>query len=162
MAENNFQNLVMVNIGCGPIGHHNWINLDYGILALLHRYKWLERLIFKFNLWPKSKISNVEYNIKWPENLRLKNCKKGLPFKTDSVDYIFTSHFLEHIKRFKAINVLISCYDCLKPGGAIRIAVPDLDIVVQQYINNFDKIGRVDILNNHFYAIGQPELRPGS
>lgn len=25
--------MVLINIGCGPIGHDDWINLDYGILA---------------------------------------------------------------------------------------------------------------------------------
>lgn len=157
----NKKSVVLVNIGCGPIGHDDWINLDYGILAFLHRYSWLERLISKLNLWPKPE-GNTKYNIKWPKNLRLINCKKGLPFKENSVDYIFTSHFLEHLKRFEAMKVLRSCYKCLKPGGTIRIVVPDLDIIVQQYINNPNKIEKVDIINDQFFAKLRQETTPPS
>ena len=31
-----------VNLGCGPKGKDDWINLDYGVLVILHRFKFIE------------------------------------------------------------------------------------------------------------------------
>lgn len=136
---------VMINIGCGPLGHEDWINIDYGILAFLHKYTWIEKILFKLNLWPKG------YDLRWPKNLLFRNCKKGLPFDNNSVDFIYCSHFLEHLKKFETERLLKCCYKCLKHGGIIRLVLPDLDIVVKQYINNINNIEKVDTINNHFF-----------
>lgn len=157
MVEKNKK--IMINIGCGPTGHGDWINLDWGILAFLHRFLWLEKLIFKLGLWPGDQ-NEINYNVKWPKNLRLVNCAKPLKFPKNSVDYIYSSHFFEHIKKFQTIAVLKSCYRCLKPGGVIRVSIPDLDFIVEQYKNNNDNIKKVDIINDHIYALGEQKLTP--
>lgn len=120
--------VVKVNLGCGPVGKDDWVNLDWGILAFLHRYRTIETFLLKFNLFPKG------YNIKWPKNLRLFNCRRKLPFTADSVDYIYASHFLEHFKKFEAERIIKDCYRVLKIGGVIRIAVPDLELLVRKYL----------------------------
>lgn len=147
----------MVNIGCGPLGHPDWINFDYGILAFLHRYSWIEGIIFHLNLWPGSQKS-ITYDVQWPKNLRLRNCSKPLPFQKNSVDYIFSSHFFEHVKKYEVIRVLKSCYNCLKPGGTIRISIPDLDFIVKQYQQGSNRIERVDLINDHVYALGEQSI----
>ncbi len=119
---------VKVNLGCGPVGKDDWINLDWGVLAFLHRYRFLETILLKLNLLPKG------YNVKWPGNLRLHNCRKRLPFSDDSVDYVYTSHFLEHFKRFEARSILAECYRILRKGGVIRVTLPDLEILAKKYL----------------------------
>lgn len=162
MIEIKTEQKIMVNIGCGPDGHNDWINLDYGILAFLHRYSWIEKTISKLGFWPSSKTEGVKYNIQWPKNLRIVNCKKNLPFKENSVDYIFTSHFLEHIKKFETANVLRLCHKCLKKGGTIRISVPDIDLIIKQYTDNANSIEKVEKINDHFFAILRQEMHPQS
>jgi len=159
MKNNNKK--IMLNIGCGPLGHDDWLNIDYGILAFAHRFKWLEGLIFKFNFWPKNEnINQIKYNVGWPNNLKLINARKKIPFAEKSVDYIFTSHFLEHIKKYEALRFLKNSYRCLKSGGILRISVPDLDIAIQRYINQSDNLKKVDIINDDFYATIQQGLTP--
>jgi len=66
---------------------------------------------------------------------------KGLPkdFLPNSVDYIYTEHFIEHITRQEASNLLIHCYLRLRPGGKLRISTPDLETVVGDYMD-----GKID------------------
>ena len=48
-------------------------------------------------------------------------------------DCIFSSHFLEHLFRKDADHLLRECYRVLKPGGILRISVPDLEYAVSLY-----------------------------
>ena len=50
------------------------------------------------------------------------NLERGLPFKNDSVDYIYTSHFLEHIDNLA--DLIHEIYRCLCPRGRLIIHVP--------------------------------------
>jgi predicted SAM-dependent methyltransferase len=42
------------------------------------------------------------------------------PFKDESVDAIFTSHFIEHLDGTERIKFFNECYRILKPGGKMR------------------------------------------
>ena len=53
----------------------------------------------------------------------------------DSVEFIYTSHFLEHIFDDEAAHLLKDCQTVLKPGGAIRICVPDFRKLAEAYLN---------------------------
>ncbi|RMG42643.1 MAG: glycosyltransferase, partial [Methanobacteriota archaeon] len=61
---------------------------------------------------------------------------KGLPFPDNSVDGIFSEHFIEHISQADGINFFRECRRVLKPGGRVRVATPDLDHIVQRYLSN--------------------------
>lgn len=62
------------------------------------------------------------------------NLCDGLPFIPDSsFDFIYSEHFLEHIDRKSALNLMSECRRVLKPGGVVRIAMPDLDEVLRAY-----------------------------
>lgn len=68
-------------------------------------------------------------------NLDIKNGEKAYPlnYEDDSVDEIRASHILEHFSHRHTIEVLQEWYRALKPGGTIKIAVPDFDIITQAY-----------------------------
>ncbi|QEM69763.1 methyltransferase domain-containing protein [Geobacter sp. FeAm09] len=58
------------------------------------------------------------------------NLTEKLPYGDNSVDEIFTSHFLEHLKlRTEAIPFLQECERVLKPGGVLSIIVPDFEML---------------------------------
>jgi len=59
--------------------------------------------------------------------------RKGLHFKENSIDLIYSEHFLEHLTFEESENLLRECYRCLKVGGVMRTATPDLDYVVLRY-----------------------------
>lgn len=62
-----------------------------------------------------------------------------LPFiKTETVDYIYCSHAFEYFDLQKAHEVLKEWNRVLKPGGILRIAVPDFDKLIQVYSETGD------------------------
>lgn len=54
-------------------------------------------------------------------------------FAPGSVDLIYASHVLEHFGRFEVELVLADWYRAIRPGGLVRIAVPDFAAVVALY-----------------------------
>ena len=81
----------------------------------------------------KVKISGwVNIDIKLGADLVI-DVRKKLPFNDNSVDFIYNEHFLEHLTFKEGEKVLRECYRCLKKGGVLRIATPDLDYVIQKY-----------------------------
>lgn len=51
--------------------------------------------------------------------------KAPLPWPDDSADYIYSSHFIEHITHAEARVFLRECHRILKPGGVLRIIWPE-------------------------------------
>lgn len=56
-----------------------------------------------------------------------------LDYPNGSVDEIYSSHCLEHIHHRSTLATLAEWVRVLKPGGRIRIAVPDFDRVFDEY-----------------------------
>ncbi len=57
-----------------------------------------------------------------------------LPMIPDNaLDMVYMSHVLEHIPRGKLMQTLKEMERVLKPGGIIRISVPDFDCIVRLY-----------------------------
>jgi predicted SAM-dependent methyltransferase len=60
------------------------------------------------------------------------------PFESNSLDYVFSEHMIEHVSYEGARKMLQECYRTLKPGGKIRIATPDLQTVVRVLTDSQD------------------------
>ncbi|HVZ39077.1 MAG TPA: methyltransferase domain-containing protein [Candidatus Kapabacteria bacterium] len=58
----------------------------------------------------------------------------GIPLKSGECDAVYHSHVLEHLRRSDARAFLTECARVLKPGGIIRIAVPDLERICRAYL----------------------------
>ena len=65
----------------------------------------------------------------------------GLPFGTEQVDACYASHVLEHLTRAQARALLLESFRVLRPGGIIRLVVPDLEAIVREYL---DVVARAD------------------
>jgi predicted SAM-dependent methyltransferase len=61
------------------------------------------------------------------------NLLKGLPFPNDQFNVIYHSHVLEHFPKEKAPDFIRECFRVLKPGGIMRVVVPDLENIVNEY-----------------------------
>jgi predicted SAM-dependent methyltransferase len=55
---------------------------------------------------------------------------KPFPLRDDSVDYIFAEHLIEHVDYDGGQLMLRECWRVLKPDGRIRIATPDLEVLI--------------------------------
>jgi SAM-dependent methyltransferase len=120
--------VLKINIGSGPHGKPDWVNLDWGALALLSKLPWLRRLLIALRLLP------AHYKTDWPSQPRLCDCRKKLPFADGSVDFAYSSSFLEHLPRWQALKLLRECHRVLHPGGVLRISVPDLRLLAEKYV----------------------------
>jgi predicted SAM-dependent methyltransferase len=61
------------------------------------------------------------------------NLNRNLPFADESVDAIFHEHVLEHLSIDHGLRLTAECFRILKPGGVLRIAVPDVQIYFGYY-----------------------------
>ena len=69
------------------------------------------------------------------------NLSHGLPFEREQVDACYASHVLEHLTREQARALLVECLRVLRPGGIVRLAVPDLEGIAREYLA---VVGRAD------------------
>ena len=60
------------------------------------------------------------------------NLIKGIPFKTNRLDLVYHSQVLEHISKDPAPAFLAECMRVLKPGGTLRVVVPDLEDIASE------------------------------
>ncbi|MCX8042747.1 MAG: methyltransferase domain-containing protein, partial [Desulfobacterota bacterium] len=65
--------------------------------------------------------------------------KKPMPFDDASFVAVYHSHLLEHFPKEYAPIFLRECFRVLKPGGIIRVAVPDLEQIARLYLQCLDR-----------------------
>jgi predicted SAM-dependent methyltransferase len=61
---------------------------------------------------------------------------EGLPLETASIDYIVSHHALPEIPLMDIVQVLEELRRVLKPGGVLRLGLPDLDKGIKAYLEN--------------------------
>lgn len=126
-----------INVGCGMTLTEGWTNLDNSISLRISKLPlWLIRFSRWIRLLDVNQYRYIEFarqrGILWA------NAAKKLPFHEGSVEVVYTSHMLEHLDRTQAQAFLQEVLRVLKPGGVIRISVPDLKILVDQYLQDQD------------------------
>lgn len=57
-------------------------------------------------------------------------------FDDNSVDLIYMCHILEHIKQDGLVRVLAELKRALKPGGVLRVSVPNIDKLIAVYTDS--------------------------
>lgn len=82
---------------------------------------------------------------------------KPFPFDDASFDYIFSEHMIEHIEYHQAQFMLAECHRILKPGGRIRIATPDLEVLANLYVAR--KSPEQNAYIDEFFRIWFPDVK---
>jgi len=62
--------------------------------------------------------------------------RNGLPFASNSADSIYSTHMFEHFYPDELQLLLRECLRVLKPGGGIRLIVPNLASAIFAYSRN--------------------------
>ena len=65
--------------------------------------------------------------------------RKGIPFPNEYFDAVYHSHLLEHFPKDSALPFLQECHRVLKPGGTLRVVVPDLESIVRNYLSMLEQ-----------------------
>lgn len=119
-----------VNLGCGPGPQPSgWVHIDGSWNARLARFHSLRRALSSMRIIP---AENAE--LAWEPDLVPANLCKQLPFGSGTVDYVYASHVFEHLYNDDARRLLLECHRMLRPGGIIRLVVPDLRWLAQRYL----------------------------
>ncbi len=61
---------------------------------------------------------------------------KPLPYPAGCASHIFAEHVIEHISYQDAFHFFGACLKVLKPGGFIRVSIPDL-VKISDGLNNY-------------------------
>lgn len=65
-----------------------------------------------------------------------------LPYPDNTFDAVYSSHVLEHLTPTDGERLVQQAFRVLKPGGIIRIAVPDLEAICREYLTQLDALSR--------------------
>jgi predicted SAM-dependent methyltransferase len=112
-----------LNLGCGNQVVDGWINVDYFLGARLVK---IPAFAF-FN-----RVFRV-FDMEWDKRIFLHDLTKPLPWKKGEVSAIYSSHTLEHLNKEDGSALLNEAYRVLSPGGILRIIVPDLKVVLDDF-----------------------------
>src|ERR1044071_7865588 len=123
-APDSRDGLVKVNLGCGLSVASGWTNVDASLNALfanlprsLHPIAY--RLAGAKSYYTREHYCGVLANHRFVHH----DLAHSLPFEDGVVDFVFSSHFLEHLFRDDARRVLRETFRILKPGGIARVCV---------------------------------------
>jgi SAM-dependent methyltransferase len=119
-----------VNIGCGQTPTRGWRNFDNSLSLRLSKVPVLPDLLRKLGLLEDSQYQFIRFARQ--NDIEYGDATKGLAIQDASVDVIYSSHKLEHLDRNEAARFLNVAFRLLRPGGIIRIAVPDIKKQVAQ------------------------------
>lgn len=82
--------------------------------------------------------TNVDFTAVSPAVLS-HDLRKGIPFPDEEFDVVYHSHVLEHFNQPRAHAFLRECRRVLKPGGTLRVAVPDLERIAKTYLGTLEQ-----------------------
>ncbi len=69
-----------------------------------------------------------------PRHVQEANILKGIPYPDNSFDLVYHSHLFEHLPTEQAEHFLRECHRVLRPGGVIRIVLPDFEELTRLYL----------------------------
>ena len=69
------------------------------------------------------------------------DCRRGLPFLDNRVTAIYCEHVFEHFHPETEAKLFVrDCLRCLRPGGVLRIVVPDAGAYLHAYTQNWERL----------------------
>lgn len=106
-----------LHLGCGSDIKSGWVNVDSFTLPVLTEV---------------AKQSNntvaIQYDLRLP-----------MPLVPESCQYVYSSHFFEHLYAEDGYRLMQDCYRFLEPNGVFRVALPDLKASFRAYVENDEK-----------------------
>lgn len=123
-----------VNLGSGLSVASGWINVDASLHAFFSKCpRFVLKMFYRISD-PKKRYSQEQYcDILRNHIFVHHNVEYGVPFAGNSVDYLYSSHLIEHLFKENAMKFLKEAYRVLKKDGIFRICVPDLEYAISLY-----------------------------
>lgn len=92
----------------------------------------------------------------------VKDLRLGLPFPAGCAEVVVASHVLEHLNFFEELPVVLGeIHRVLAPGGLLRLAVPDLELLAKAYQSrDFSKLASTQRELKAYVGYAFEELPP--
>jgi SAM-dependent methyltransferase len=120
-----------LHIGAFDVVHDGWLNTDVTPHMAIARVPGLPALLRRAGRLSDERWA--AYRDGTFRHLHYLDLTQPLPFPDGAFEAAFGSHVLEHLTPGEAAGVLCELHRVLRPGGIVRIAVPDLDQVIASY-----------------------------
>jgi SAM-dependent methyltransferase len=132
--------LTILNLGCGTKTSQGCINIDWSPHLRIVRnpilYWFAKRILSEERLRHLEQLKG---------SIRIHDLRNGIPFPDNTVDAVYHSHLLEHIDRHisrdsqdlkndPAIEFVKECRRVLRPGGILRVVVPNFEELCRKYL----------------------------
>jgi SAM-dependent methyltransferase len=125
---------VKVNLGSSLLVAEGWVNVDGALSALVAGWPTPALRLFYRLAGIRAHLSEAEFIRVLKSNRFVHyNLEYGIPLPDESADYAFASHFLEHLSKHHGEQLMRETLRVLKPGGVVRIAIPDLAVSISAY-----------------------------
>lgn len=141
--------VVKLNLGCGLAVYGDWINIDGSLNALIAGWpSFMHRFMYRLT-GANRYYSQEEYcRLLGDHKFIHHDLSYGIPLQDQSADFVYSSHFLEHLFRNEAEHMLKESFRVLKSGGVLRLCVPDLEYAVSLYARGEKEA----MLSNYFFV----------
>ena len=134
------QKNLKLHLGAGGDIKAGWVNLD---------------LAFKPS--PKRRRARSD-----PETALVEyDLRRGLPLPEGSCEYIYSSHFFEHLEYRNGLRLMRDCHRALRPGGVFRVALPTFKGLFSRYLQSDEESGLSPALSKQILKL-LPDLEPGT
>src|ERR1700680_660258 len=117
-----------LNLGCGPNAPVGWVNVDGSWNAWFSNHQFLRTALRVVG------VIDANHGAQWKARPLVHDLTKPLPFEENTFSCVYASHILEHLYLADAQTLLSECRRVLRPGGVIRLVVPDLRSIAATYL----------------------------
>ena len=144
--------MLRVNVGCGPTPTPGWLNFDNSPSIALARFP---GFFSHFLAWVGAikREQALLIHVAKRHEIRRANALR-LPLEEGTVDVLYSSHMLEHLDHREARRFLSECARVMRPGGWLRLLVPDL----KRYVDAYEATGDADVFIEQL-RLAQPRTR---
>ncbi|HET8644736.1 MAG TPA: methyltransferase domain-containing protein [Vicinamibacteria bacterium] len=130
--------MIVLNLGCGIRTSPRCVNVDWSLYLALRRSRLLTALAGRVLDAPRRQhLARID------GATVLHDLRRPLPFPDQWADAVYHSHVLEHFDRHledpdrdAALGFLRENLRVLKPGGILRVVVPDLEALCRGYLDD--------------------------
>lgn len=104
------------NLGCGTALYEDYLNVGY---------------------WTQLQSGVIYKDLNGTSNTFMLNhdLNNGTPANDNTLDVVYHSHMLEHLTFSEGISFIKECFRVLRPGGIMRLLVPDLELWAKAYLS---------------------------
>jgi hypothetical protein len=132
---------IRLNIGCGLSPTPGWLNFDNSPSVRVAGWPVLSSVLAGLGLLggQSARLGAMTQL----GSVRFANAASRIPCPDGCASAVYSSHMIEHLDRAEARAFLAEVRRVLQPGGVVRIAAPDLSILIRCYLEDRDADGFV-------------------